>query len=265
MTMMDLDLTGRTALITASVTGIGLATAQQLCSRGATVWINGRKPDRIAAAVAAIEERVPGAKVKTVQADVATAEGCQTIIDTVGNDIDILINMAGGTEDLRPFVELSDENWQYQWDFNVMSGVRLSRHYVPILQKRDFGRIIFMTSEAGMVTPNVIMDYGVCKAAVIRLSRAIAEMFHGSEGVTVNCVSPGGTIADWVYREQKKSGKSFEDFERDHFRENEATSLLGRFAEADEVANMVTYLCTPASNATRGAVLRADGGPVRTD
>lgn len=262
MTMMDMNLDGKTALITASVTGIGLATAQQLCARGATVWINGRKPERIKAAVKAITDRVPGAQVKTVLADVATAEGCRTVIATV-KDIDILINMAGGTEDLRPFEELTDENWQYQWDFNVMSAVRLTRHYVPILKAKDFGRIIFMTSEAGMVTPDVIVDYGVCKAAVIRLSRCIAEIFQRSRGVTVNCVSPGGTIADWVYREQKKSGKPFDQFEREHFENNEATSLLGRFAEADEVANIITYLCCPASNATRGAVLRADGGPVR--
>lgn len=264
MAMMDMDLTGKTALITASVTGIGLATAQQLCSRGVKVWINGRKPERIEAAVKAIKDRVPDAQVMTVQADVATAEGCKKICDTV-KDIDILVNMAGGTEDLRLFEELPDENWQYQWDFNVMSAVRLTRHYIPLFRKKDFGRIIFMTSEAGMVTPGVIVDYGVCKAAVIRLSRCIAEIFHRSRGVTVNCVSPGGTIADWVYREQKKSGKPFEQFEREHFEQNESTSLLGRFAEADEVANMIVYLCSPASNATRGAVLRADGGPVRTD
>jgi NAD(P)-dependent dehydrogenase (short-subunit alcohol dehydrogenase family) len=209
-------------------------------------------------------DRVPNAQVMTIFADVATAEGCKKITDVV-KDLDILINMAGGTEDLRPFEELPDENWQYQWDFNVMSAVRLTRHYVPLLKKKDYGRIIFMTSEAGMVTPGVIVDYGVCKAAVIRLSRCIAEIFHRSRGVTVNCVSPGGTIADWVYREQKKSGKSFDQFERDHFDQNEPTSLLGRFAEADEVANMITYLCAPASNATRGAVLRVDGGPVRSD
>ncbi|MCX7669374.1 MAG: SDR family NAD(P)-dependent oxidoreductase, partial [Anaerolineae bacterium] len=124
MAMMDMDLTGRTALITASVTGIGLATAQQLCARGATVWINGRRQERIDAAVKAIRERVPGAEVKTVLADVATADGCRAITETV-TDLDILINMAGGTEDLRPFTEMPDENWQYQWDFNVMSAVRL--------------------------------------------------------------------------------------------------------------------------------------------
>lgn len=263
MVMMNLDLAGKTALITASVTGIGLATAQQLCARGATVWINGRKQERIDAAVKAIQDRVPGAQVKTVLADVATAEGCKVITDTV-KDLDILINMAGGTEDLRPFVEMPDENWQYQWDFNVMSAVRLTRHYVPILQKKDFGRIIFLSSNAAYMTPNVLVDYGVCKAAVIRLSRAVAEIFHSSKGVTVNCVVPGPTLADWVYREQKKAGMTFEEFQDSQFvRGNETTSLLARFAEADEVANMITYLCCPASNATRGAVLYAEGGAIR--
>ena len=261
MTMMDLDLTGKTALITASVTGIGLATAQGLCARGASVWINGRKADRLARAADAVRERVPGAKVMTVQADVATAEGCQKVIDTV-RDVDLLLNMAGGTDRIVPFGELTDRDWQYQWDFNVMSGVRLTRHFAPLIQRKEYGRIIFMTSEAGMVTPPVIVDYGVCKAAVIRLSRCIAEMFHRHPGVTVNCVSPGGTISEWVYRDAK--GRPIEEFEKEHFDGGEATSLLGRFAEADEVANMIVYLCSPASNVTRGAVLRADGGPVRT-
>lgn len=261
MAMMDMDLTGKTALITASVTGIGLATAQQLCSRGAKVWINGRKADRLAQAADAVRARVPGAQVMTVQADVATFEGCQHVIDTV-RDVDLLLNMAGGTDRIVPFDELTDKDWQYQWDFNVMSGVRLTRHFAPLIKAKTYGRIIFMTSEAGMVTPDMIVDYGVCKAAVIRLSRCVAEMFHRHPGVTVNCVSPGGTMSEWVYRDAK--GRPVQEFEKQHFEKNEATSLLGRFAEADEVANMITYLCCPASNATRGAVLRADGGPVRT-
>ncbi|MFV0359496.1 SDR family NAD(P)-dependent oxidoreductase, partial [Tropicimonas sp.] len=204
-----------------------------------------------------------GAEVRTVKADVATAEGCKTVIDTVGDDIDILINMAGGTDKLMPFEELTDADWQYQYDFNVMSGVRLTRHYMPIFRKRDFGRIIFMASEAGLVTPTWLPHYGVAKAAVIRLSRFVAENFHGAKDVTANCVSPGGTISEWVYREAKDT--PIEEYERNHFAENEATSLLARFAEADEVANMIVYLCCPASTATRGAVLRADGGPVRSD
>ena len=261
MAMMDLDLTGKTALITASVTGIGLATAQGLTARGAKVWINGRHADRLAKAADDVRARVPGAEVMTVQADVATEEGCRKITDTV-EDVDILINMAGGTSNLAPFTQLTDRDWQFQWDFNVMSGVRLTRHYVPLLKKKDFGRIIFMTSEAGLVTPGVLVDYGVCKAAVIRLSRCIAEEFSRTN-VTVNCVAPGGTMSEWVYREARDT--PIAEFEKHHFEVNEPTSLLGRFAEADEVANMIVYLCSPASNATRGAVLRVEGGAVRSD
>lgn len=264
MAMMNMDLTGKTALVTASVTGIGLAVSQQLCARGARVWINGRKRERVEAAVHAIKARVPGAEVMTVVADVATAEGCEKVCETV-TDLDILVNMAGGTEDLRPFVELPDSSWQYTWDFNVMSGVRLSRHYVPLLQRKDFGRIIFLSSNAGLVTPPEIVDYGVCKAAVIRLSRCIAEMFKNSRGVTVNCVAPGPTMADWVYREAANNKLSVPEFEQRHFTTNESTSLLGGFAETDEVANLIVYLCCPASNATRGAVLRVEGGTTRTD
>jgi NAD(P)-dependent dehydrogenase (short-subunit alcohol dehydrogenase family) len=261
MTLMNLDLTGKTALITASVSGIGLATAQGLCKQGASVWINGRKPERLAEAKKAIESRVPGANVMTVLGDVATAEGCKAVTGTVG-DIDILINMAGGTDRVVPFLELTDEDWQHQWNFNIMSGVRLTRHYVPLFKKKDWGRIIFMTSEAGMVTPADIVDYGVVKAGVIRLSRCIAEIFQHSN-VTVNCVSPGATISEWVFRAQ--GSQDFAAFEKNHYAQNEATSLLGKFTETDDVANMIVYLCCPASNATRGAVLRADGGPVRTD
>jgi len=134
----------------------------------------------------------------TVLGDVATAAGCKAVTDAI-KDIDILINMAGGTDRVVPFLELTDEDWQYQWDFNVMSGVRLTRHYIPLFKKKDFGRIIFTTNEAGIVTPANSVDYGVVKAGVIRLSRCIAEIFSRTN-VTVNCVAPGATISEWVYR-----------------------------------------------------------------
>lgn len=261
MAMMNLDLTGKTALITASVSGIGLATAQGLAAQGARVWINGRSEDRLAKAADAVRARVPGAEVMTVLADVATAEGCATVTEAV-EDIDILVNMAGGTDRLVPFEELTDADWQYQWEFNVMSAVRLTRHYVPRFKKKDFGRIIFMTSEAGLVTPTVLHHYGVAKAAVIRLSRCVAEIFPRTD-VTANCVAPGGTMSEWVYREARDT--PIEEFERNHFEVNEPTSLLGRFAQPDDVANLIVYLCAPAATATRGALLRAEGGAVRSD
>jgi NAD(P)-dependent dehydrogenase (short-subunit alcohol dehydrogenase family) len=259
--MMNLDLSGKTALVTASVSGIGLATAQGLAARGARVWINGRSPKRLEKAADAVRERIPGAEVMTVLGDVATAEGCKSVTDAV-TDLDILVNMAGGTDRLVPFEELTDQDWQYQWDFNVMSAVRLTRHYIPLFKKKDFGRIVFMTSEAGLVTPATLAHYGVAKAAVIRLSRCVAEIFPRAN-VTVNCVAPGGTISEWVYREARDTPLA--EFERHHFEVHEPTSLLGKFAEADDVANLIVYLCSPASTATRGAVLRAEGGAVRSD
>jgi NAD(P)-dependent dehydrogenase (short-subunit alcohol dehydrogenase family) len=260
MTMMDLDLSGKTALVTAAVSGIGLATCQGLAARGASIWMNGRSPERLEKAAAAVRARVPGAQVRTVVGDVATVQGCKAITDAA-TDIDILINMAGGTDRVVPFLELTDEDWQYQWDFNIMSGVRLTRHYVPMFQKKDYGRIIFLTSCAGLVTPGEIVDYGVVKAGVMRLSRCIAELFSRT-GVTANCVMPGPTLSEWVY---KTCGEQdFDAFEERHFQVAEPTSLLGKFAEADDVANLIVYLSSPASAATRGAVLRAEGGIVRT-
>jgi NAD(P)-dependent dehydrogenase (short-subunit alcohol dehydrogenase family) len=261
MAMMNLDLSGKTALVTASVSGIGLATAQGLAARGARVWINGRSAKRLDKAADAVRERIPGAEVLTVLADVATPEGCKSVTDAV-TDVDILVNMAGGTDRLVSFEELTDADWQYQWDFNVMSAVRLTRHYVPLFKQKDFGRIIFMASEAGLVTPGSLAHYGVAKAAVIRLSRCVAEIFARTN-VTANCVAPGATISEWVHREAR--GMPIEEFEKHHFEVNEPTSLLGKFAQADDVANLIVYLCSPASAATRGAVLRAEGGAVRSD
>ena len=257
---MDLDLTGRTALVTAATSGIGLATARGLARQGAALWINGRSQQRLDAARDSILQAVPGAKVDTVVGDVATAAGCDAVIGAVA-DLDILIPMAGGTANLRPFVELTDADWQYQWEYNVMQGVRLARHYVPLLLRKDFGRIIFMSSEAGIITPADVLDYGIAKAAVIRLSRSVAEIFAGTN-VTVNCVAPGPTKSEWVYR--MVDGRPLEEVEAEYFPKAQPTSLLKRFAEADDVANLICYLCSPASTATRGALLRVEGGSIRT-
>lgn len=257
---MNLDLTGRTALVTAATSGIGLATARGLAQQGASLWINGRDQRRLDDARDAILAAAPGAKVDTVAADVATAAGCDAVIEAVA-DLDILIPMAGGTANLRPFVELTDADWQYQWEYNVMQGVRLARHYVPLLLRKDFGRIVFMTSEAGIITPADIVDYGTVKAAVIRLSRSVAEIFAGTN-VTVNCVAPGPTKSEWVYR--MADGRPLAEVEAEYFPAAQPTSLLQKFAEAEDVANLICYLCSPASTATRGALLRAEGGSIRT-
>ncbi|HUB70220.1 MAG TPA: SDR family oxidoreductase [Acidimicrobiales bacterium] len=257
---MNLDLTGKTALITAATSGIGLAATEALAGQGAQVWMNGRSKEHLEAAANTVRKNVPGAQLGLVVGDVSTVEGVKAITDAVA-DLDILVNMAGGTEYLAPFVELSDADWQYQWDFNVMSGVRLTRHYIPAFLEKDFGRILFLASDAGVITPANLVNYGVVKAAVIRLSRCVAEIFAGTN-VTVNCVMPGPTISDWVFR--TAGDQPLEEFERAYFPVNQPNSLLKRFAEASEVANLITYLCSPASSATRGATLRVEGGIIRT-
>lgn len=258
---MDLDLTGKIALITAATSGIGFATAKMLASQGANLWLNARSQERLNQARDRVLEIAPNVCVNTVVGDVSTKQGVAAVIEAV-RDLDILIPMAGGTANLVPFVELTDEDWQYQWEYNVMQGVRLARHYVPILQKKDFGRIVFITSEAGIVTGANVVDYGVAKAAVIRLSRCIAEIFAGSNDVTVNCVAPGPTKSDWVYR--MADGRPLEEVEAEYFPVAQPTSLIKRFAEAESVASLIAYLCSPASTATRGALLRAEGGSIRT-
>jgi NAD(P)-dependent dehydrogenase (short-subunit alcohol dehydrogenase family) len=257
---MNLDLTNKTALITASTSGIGLASASALAAQGAKVWLNGRSQDRLDAAVSLVREQVPDADLATVVGDVSTVAGVRAVTDAI-TDLDILINMAGGTDRLVPFTELTDEDWQFQWDFNVMSGVRLTRHYIPVLQAKDFGRVLFLASDAGVITSPNLINYGVVKAAVIRLSRCVAEIFAGTN-VTVNCVMPGPTISEWVFR--TAAGVPLEEFEPAFFSATHPTSLLKRFAKAEEVANLIAYVCSPASNATRGATLRVEGGKIPT-
>lgn len=258
---MDLRIDGKVALITAATDGIGLATALQLAEQGANLWINGRSQARLDAAREQILQASPSTEVNTVVGDVSTAAGVQAVIDAIP-DLDILIPMAGGTNNLQAFCDLTDDDWNFQWEYNVMQGVRLARHYVPILKEKEFGRIIFMSSEAGIVTPLNVADYGVAKAAVIRLSRCVAEIFKGSKDVTVNCVAPGPTKAPWIYR--MVGDRPMEEVEAEYFPVAQPTSLMERFAEAESVASLIGFLCSPASTATRGALLRAESGSVRT-
>ena len=259
---MNLDLTGKTALVTGSTAGIGRAAALGLAQQGATVVVNGRTQERVDAAMAAIRAAVPQARLQGVAADGITAEGAAKVFAAVP-EIDVLVNNLGGVSTTKPFAELDDADWQRSWDRNVVSAVRFTRHYLPGMRTRDWGRVVFVASESGVQIPVEFVDYGVAKAAVIALARGVAEGLT-SCGVTVNAVLPGPTLAEGFTRRLKESGQTEEELAKTFFAERRPTSLIKRFASVDEVASMIVYLCTPAASATHGAALRVDGGVIKS-
>lgn len=264
--MLTLDLSSRTALVTGSTAGIGKATAQQLAAAGAQVYVNGRTEERVQAAIAEIRKAVPDADLRAAPGDVATAEGVGEIIRTLP-DADILVNNAG-TAELGQFTELSDESWQRLWDLNVMSGIRLSRHYVTGMVSRGWGRIVFVSSESALNIPPGMVHYGATKTAQLGVARGLAESYPAS-GVTVNSVLPGPTHSElndryFAFLQEQRPGVTLEELEREVMESMHPSSLLGRFAHAEEVANLIAYLASPLSAATNGAALRVDGGNIRS-
>ena len=257
---MDLLLKGKRALVTGSTSGIGWASARELAAEGAHVVLSGRDPARLASAVARIQAEVAGAVVSGVVADLSTAAGCQQLLDGAG-ELDILVNNLGIFEP-KPFEQIGDEDWTRFFEVNVMSGVRLSRHHLPRMKARNWGRIVFISSESGICPPAEMVHYGMSKSAQLSVSRGLAETCIGT-GVTVNSVLPGPTrsrgVEDFVQALAGDSGQSFEAFEKVR-----PTSLIKRFATTEEVAAMVTYLCSPLASATTGAALRVDGGTVKS-
>jgi NAD(P)-dependent dehydrogenase (short-subunit alcohol dehydrogenase family) len=262
---MNLDLTNKRAIVTGSSAGIGFAIAKGLAEAGAAVVINGRKPEALDAAKARLVAAVPGAKVDAAVADLATAAGVKAFV-AQARDTDILVNNLGIFAP-KPFLEIDDADWQLFFDTNVMSGVRLSRHYLPKMLERDWGRIVFIASESGVNIPVEMVHYGMTKTAQLAISRGIAESVAGT-GVTVNAVLPGPTrsegVADFFAKLAREQGLTQAEMERDFIAKNRPSSLLRRLATPDEVANMVVYLCSPAASATTGAALRVDGGVVRS-
>jgi NAD(P)-dependent dehydrogenase (short-subunit alcohol dehydrogenase family) len=259
---VDLDLTGRTALVTGSTAGIGLATAKGLAERGATVWVTGRTQSRVDAAMAAVRAVRKDAPVRGIAADLASEAGAQAVIAAVP-DLDVLVNNLGGVTARKPFDELEDADWHRVLEVNLLSGVRLTRHYVRGMRSRNWGRVVFVSSESALQIPAEFPHYGVAKAAVIALARAVAETLVSS-GVTVNSVLPGPTLAEGFQRRLAEDGRSREEFSREFFDKFRPTSLIRRLAEPEEVANMIVYLCTAAASATHGAALRVDGGVVKS-
>jgi NAD(P)-dependent dehydrogenase (short-subunit alcohol dehydrogenase family) len=259
---MKTDLTGKTALVTGSTAGIGHAIALGLAAEGAVVWINGRTAQRVEAAMSAIHQVHPHARLQGVVGDVTTSEGARAVVSAVPR-VDILVNNVGGVNAIKPFEQLTDAEWQQAFEMNVLSGVRLTRHYVAAMVKENWGRIVFISSESGVHIPPEFVQYGAMKAAVIATARGVAESIAGT-GVTVNSVLAGPTMSEVLSKVAAASGKPQEQFEKDFITQRRSTSILGRFTRLEEVANMVVYLCSPASSGTQGAALRVEGGIVKS-
>jgi NAD(P)-dependent dehydrogenase (short-subunit alcohol dehydrogenase family) len=262
---MKIDLSGKTALVTGSTTGIGRAIARGLAAAGATVTINGRTQAKVDTAVAALTKAVPGAKIRGVAADLSTVVGCKTVM-MVLLDVDILINNAGIFEP-KAFFDIPDEEWTRILETNLMSGVRLARAYLPGMLKRNWGRIVFISSESALNIPKDMIHYGVTKTAQLAVSRGLAEMTRGT-AVTVNSVLPGPTMSEGVETFVKglarKNGQSVEEAASAFVKQFRPTSLLERFASVEEIANMVVYVSSKEASATNGAALRVEGGIVQT-
>src|ERR1700709_1203710 len=262
---MKIDLSGKTALVTGSTAGIGHAIAKGLALAGADVVVNGRTQAKVDAAVVAIAKVAPGCQVSGIAADVSTAAGCQTLSETLP-DVDILINNAGIFEP-KGFFDIPDEDWVRFYEVNVMSGVRLSRAYMPGMLKRDWGRIVFISSESALNIPKEMIHYGLTKTAQLALSRGLAEITRGT-AVTVNSVLPGPTMSEgvetFVKDLAKQNGQSVEEAAPSFVKQHRPPSLLQRFAGVEEIANMVVYISSKQASATNGAALRAEGGIVQT-
>ena len=262
---MDLQLKNKLALVSGSTAGIGFAIANTLAGEGARVIVNGRTRDRVEEAVKKIRSQCSGANLESAAADLSTADGVDEVVGRYP-DVEILVNNLGIFEPVA-FDKISDADWQRFFEVNVMSGVRLSRAYLPGMKKRNWGRIVFISSESGMQIPAEMIHYGVTKTAQIAVARGIAETCAGT-GVTSNAVLPGPTasegVNEFVDTLASQGGQSRDQFEKEFFEKARPTSLLKRFARPDEVAAMVAFVCSPLSSATNGAALRVDGGVVKS-
>ncbi len=261
---MDLGLASKVALVTGSTAGIGFATAEALAREGARVIVNGRTSERVEAAVSLLRQSIARSDIQGIAADVATAEGCATVI-RAHPEVDVLVNNMGIFEP-KAFEDISDVDWMRFFEANVLSGVRLSRHYVGGMRSRNWGRIVFVSSESGLQIPTEMIHYGVTKTAQLAVARGLAETLAGTQ-VTVNSVLPGPTSSEGVGRfvaqMAHSSGKDAATVEREFFQSARPTSILKRFATTAEVAAMITYVCSAQASATTGAALRVDGGVIR--
>jgi NAD(P)-dependent dehydrogenase (short-subunit alcohol dehydrogenase family) len=260
---MDFELRGKRALVTGSTAGIGLAIAKALAAEGANVIVNGRTQERVTGAVAALGS-VSSVRATGVAADLGTAAGCEQLLKAVP-EVDILVNNLGIFE-AKPFQDITDADWLRFFEVNVLSGVRLSRAYMPAMLKQNWGRILFISSESGLQIPVEMIQYGTTKTAQLAVARGLAELTKGT-AVTVNSILPGPTksegVADFVTGLAAQQGKSAADVERDFFLHARPTSLLQRFETPEEIGAVTAFVASPRASGINGAALRVDGGVVR--
>jgi NAD(P)-dependent dehydrogenase (short-subunit alcohol dehydrogenase family) len=262
---MDLQLEGKRALVTGSTAGIGFAIAKGLAKEGASVIVNGRSTKRVDEALTALNKAGVSGNLEGLAADLGTADGARATIDRFP-EVDILVNNLGIFE-TKPFESITDADWLHIFEVNILSGVRLSRHYLPAMKRRNWGRIVFISSESGVQIPTEMIHYGMTKTAQLAIARGLAETTAGTN-VTVNSVLPGPTASEgannFVEKLARDQKTTRQEIEKQFFENMRPTSLLKRMAEPDEVANLVTFVCSPLSSATNGAALRVDGGVVRS-
>jgi NAD(P)-dependent dehydrogenase (short-subunit alcohol dehydrogenase family) len=261
---MKIDLTGKKALVTGSTAGIGLAIALGLDAAGAEVYVNGRTQERVDKALALLKKNNPSSRSLGVAADCGTAQGIAQLISKIPS-VDILVNNVGIFEP-KPFFDIPDEDWTRFFEVNVMSGVRLSRHYTPAMQKAQWGRVLFISSESAVQIPAEMIHYGMSKTAQLAVARGLAETVGGS-GVTVNSVLVGPTksegVGTFVNDLARQAGVSQAEIEKEFFTNMRPSSLVQRFLTPEEIANMVVFLCSQEASATTGSAIRVDGGVTR--
>jgi NAD(P)-dependent dehydrogenase (short-subunit alcohol dehydrogenase family) len=261
---MKIDLAGKSAIVTGSTAGIGLAIALALAETGAEVVVNGRSQARVDEAMAHIRVRMPTARLRGVPGDLGTEQGIDSFVRVIPH-ADILVNNLGIFEQVD-FLKTSDADWHRFFDINVMSGVRLTRHYLPGMVERAWGRVVFISSESALNIPPDMIAYGFTKAAQVAIARGIAESVPGT-GVTVNSVLPGPTRTEGVMqmfeKAARESGRPVDEIVAEFIPAHRPTSLIRRLAEPEEIASMVAYVCSQQASATTGATLRVEGGLLR--
>ncbi len=262
---MDLKLSGKKALISGSTAGIGFAIAERFLAEGASVIINGRSEESVNAAISDLKATYPNGDIIGVAADFSKVDDVNRLLSEVP-EIDILINNAGIFEP-KPFMNIPDEDWFRLFEINVMSGIRLSRFYFPKMIEKNWGRIIFISSESGVFIPEEMIHYGMTKTAQLAVSRGLAELTKGT-AVTVNSILPGPTmskaVGEFIENLSRSGRKTADEVEKEFFQDMRPTSLIQRFASVEEVADTVVYYSSPLASATNGAAIRVEGGLIRS-